>query len=679
MKSSEDTGTTRQMPVNLRYILLFLLAVCVLAGFWAFYLFPLKGYQEMIVSSGQTVFTADFAHINAVIPCNNNVELGQLLDDEPVSVSVQIYSVNGDKTAEISEDGSYIHTNSYISTDQFVEEGVPFDLVPGGNYIIRYQASCGSVRLDDLSFSFCGEYSRILRITGTAAMLCMFSGILLMAGTIIRGRKKFGKRLKTTEILTCSLIWMMTSGVFLISAPETIQSEEERTSFSNAYAISSVLLDRPCADGEGNVYIEEEGIRNLGNLSYSVPLNRFWNNWRYGSSRTANKTSTLFQTDLKLVGNGSDDTDIVSDYSDYQVQVCSGGLVTLINSLAVSAARVLRLPYQLIYLSGPVLNAIVVLLLYILCLQTAAGTAVEQEIVLIFMIFMMPSVIQGSFSYQGTGVRIALGTLWGLMCLRKERACIERATIQLYLIAVLLLLVAPYYLVMGMAIKYRKYRRNLFGILSALCGVAVEFVILLIRSNPDTIEAAFNCITAGSSDLFSSIAGGYYNGSRNVQLNIYFLIVVFILMWILFQKPAAEKRSHGDLTGNGTMADPEFSEFASSGWKMEWTSLTVLFVCDLLYIMSGIVDYRNRSFPIMAGVTGAGFLPFSLIPLFCRNRNRKGNEKSVSRPDDPLYVADDTDVGNAGGNDENKCLNAVMLVSGGFLIVVLLYGLKCIS
>jgi hypothetical protein len=381
-------------------------AMLIFLGFyWLLFLAVLSGREEMIIEAGQESFTATLTQITAVIPCNNDVSLKELLDENGSDVSIVICDESGDTAAEIAVVGGEIHTNGYNSTENLQADGASFTLEKGKTYTLRYEASCGEVSLTDLSFVLYGEEHKL------PVLSAVVWGLLLCILVIVKccGCSAGGYR----------LLWLALSAVFLISAPKMNEKESERRAFAEAYAASNVILGQEAADADGYVYVEESGIRNMGYLSYSVPLHRFWSDWRSGNGRETGRVSSLYQLETSS-------------------SAMQGSALSYINGAAIALMRVLKAPYQLVYLSGKLLHMLIVFLLFSLFLSIwkRERAAAEQmgmtfyEFLPIF--FLLPSMLQSSQSYHWGGVSVsvvltAAAAAWSFR--RKKPVCCPLAVL----------------------------------------------------------------------------------------------------------------------------------------------------------------------------------------------------------------------------------------------------------
>ena len=364
-----------------------------LAFYFILFLATLNGREEIIVESGQTSFTATMSEVAAVIPCNNDTSLQEMLDSNGSDVRVIIQNEAGDTVTEVSAMDADIHTNGYNSTENLQMEGTCFSLEKGQTYTLQYEARCGDTELTDLSFVLYGEEHKL------PVLLAAVLGLLICVIVIVRVCRCTVKGYR--------LLWLALAAVFLVSMPKTNEKSSERTAFANAYAASNLLLGQDAVDVNGYVYIEESGIRNMGYLSYSVPLHRFWSDWKSGNERETGKVSSLYQVRSGTAQPGPS----VLSYID-------GGMIAL--------ARICRAPYQIVYLSGKLLHMLLCFLLFCGFLSAwekgmAAGNDSYAGYELLPALFLLPSMLQSAQSYSWCCIVISAVLLFVTICVGSGR------------------------------------------------------------------------------------------------------------------------------------------------------------------------------------------------------------------------------------------------------------------
>lgn len=362
-----------------------------LAFYALLFLAPQSGREEILVEAGQGSFQASLSRIEAVIPCNNDVARQELLDENGARVTIVIRDAAGETAAQLTIADGEIHTNGYNSTENLQAEGLPFTLEKGQTYSLEYKADCEGIPLTELSFALYGEEHKLPVLLGAALglLLCVLGIFLHCAapgGCSARGYR---------------LLWLALTGLFLISAPKMNEGMSERTAFAEAYAASNLLLGREAADADGYVYIEESGIRNMGYLSYAVPLHRFWSDMSSGNQREEGKISSLYRMDRTGAGQGGP------------------SVLSYLDGAVIALLRRRKAPYQLIYLSGKLLHALLCGLLFLVFLSVwETGKARREKAASLWrtdslayeflpVLFLLPSMLQGGLSYRWRSVLIA--------------------------------------------------------------------------------------------------------------------------------------------------------------------------------------------------------------------------------------------------------------------------------
>ena len=453
-------------------------AVLFLGLYWLLFLATMNGAGEIIIEDGQNSFEAAFAHVTAVVPANNNAALKELLDEKPSDICVQIRSAAGEPAAEIFISGADIHTNGYTSTENLQEEGGSFDLIPGERYTLEYTGVCDGTGLENLSFVLYADRQKLLWASGVLLFIAV-----LLAFAFARGLSG-GK----SNIHSFLLIYLAIALLFGISSPKMNEETAERTAFANAYAVSSRILGREAEDDEGYVYVEESGIRNMGYLSYSVPLNRFWTDWANGNLRESGKISSLYRTDGRM------------------------NALTIPDALMIAAARKAGASYQAVYLSGKVLNALLGFLLFALCLCVLSGR--KQELLLFSMFFLSPAMMQGLQSYQSYGLLAAAAFLLEVACLRTCRVSVEYVVIDLL---------------------------SAGGI---LCGI-----IRLVQSGGRLVDSVVCSLLESADRWCLGMAYGFCVNPESLRFPAYLMLVLLLYIGAMFQKRCAGGMRHREKKG----------------------------------------------------------------------------------------------------------------------------------
>lgn len=302
------------MRVSLRKIIPWILGVLLLSWLYiAFY--STRGYQETLIPSGTDTFTASFARVSYIIPINEEVSYYDLVEENPISATVQITDTGNGNVYQVDITNSFIHTDGYANKDNVQADGLPLELEEGHIYTIQYWATCDEQTLDDLSFALYGE--RIsYRWFQILVLVTVLMGVIGLYGAL-----RVGKAIVPAMLL----LWISVYVLYLYSMPLQMRDEEERA-FARAYAVSNEMMGREAEDADGYVYVEDAGLRNNGYLVYDIPFYRFWSH--VGADADTSVAATVI-------------------YQDDGVRT----LRTYVDAAAITVARTVRVSYPLVYLA----------------------------------------------------------------------------------------------------------------------------------------------------------------------------------------------------------------------------------------------------------------------------------------------------------------------------------------
>ena len=356
-------------------IIVYLVLLVMLFIWWRVeYKDAVTGFYEQAIEAGELNFTASISDIRYIVLTNNDISLREELDAEAVSVSVTIWSDDGEYYDATCQPLS-IHTNGYTSTESTIFDDLPISLTEGKVYNIAYSAKLlDGTSLDQLSFLLYSDNRSVDRYS----IILMFL-IAVIFGLIIFKPFKFEVRFV--------LIWAMMLFLAMIVMPalmtergyESKLADSERTAFANSYSISSGLIGKDKVDADGYVYIEESGIRNIGYTTYRVPLIRFWLDKSYGNYRSEGMVSYLFKADKGL------------------------HILSVPSAIVVALLRTISVGYRGIIIGGWLTGALITLILSLVAMKIA-----PKYKYFIGMLICLPSTLMMSMSYSGIGILIGI-------------------------------------------------------------------------------------------------------------------------------------------------------------------------------------------------------------------------------------------------------------------------------
>lgn len=322
---------------------------------WIYIAFYSKaGYQEMLIPSGTEVFTASFSRVSEIIPINEDVSQYALVEENTVSVTVELTDLADGTVHQVDIVDSAIHTDGYANKDNVHAEGLPIALEVGHTYAVQYRAVCNGQPLDDLSLAFYGEKVSYLWLI-VVVLITLLAGIVGWLGSLRPGKGAVPAML---------LLWCSVYVLYLLGMPLQLRNDEERA-FARAYAVSNEMMGRETEDENGYVYVSDVGLRNSGYLSYDIPFYRFWSH--IGDTADSSIAATV-------------------TYQDNGVRTPR----TYIDAVMMTLARRMNVSYPLVYLAvaigGGILGAIV--LAIVLCCVKSVSSRIR-----VLCVALLPSVI----------------------------------------------------------------------------------------------------------------------------------------------------------------------------------------------------------------------------------------------------------------------------------------------
>lgn len=572
---------SRKRKIGIALLILFL---CLM--WWRVIFYDQKtGYEEMAIEDGQTSFTAAFDTVHYIVAANNDIALGE--STGMATIQIDILDDKGKVVAENISDGLDIHTNGYTSTESCNFNNMPIRLQKGSVYTIQYHAQqTNGTKLTNLSFLLYGTEKNTNKVS---LVIFLIIAIVMMTG-LLNDKWKIG----TFAVLSLLLL------LLTITMMPQLQSQDENAAFAKAYGASNVLLHKQECNADGYVYIDESGIRNMGYLSYSVPLRRFWTDSGYGNERTSGQVSSLYRIDQSSVR-----------------------ITDVPQILAVTAARLLRLPYQMVMLAGWFANGIISILLVLTALKILKNHPAEQYYIM--LLAMMPAVLISAASYTGMGILIALCALYWALChnlyengLQKGKA----ASAIILLIAIIsvqyaygvLVLLFIRVLQQNQGRKVQLWARITAGIAAAemLTGCIISQYQLrgsagsFWQSTPvEYVGALANTVLTRTDALINEIAAYHYYTHDEMLIVVYLTLAAII---------AAKLHTESIYPQNEACR-------ADRGAITAW----ILGLLLLLSCGTYVTDV-SQQYGIFRNLTGEQLIPFLFLPLILPKDRPKGSE-----------------------------------------------------
>lgn len=459
------------------------------------------GFKETAVEDGQTTFTAETDSVNYIVVAGGDIQLKKRLETDPAKIRIQIADEQGNKVAECITDGLNIHTNGYTSTENCTFSNLPVHLQQGQKYTFEYTAELADgTSISHLSFMLYGDTARTNR--GSLLIFALITTALLIA--FLTKRQQTGNYI---------LIWVLLIAMTIVMMP-VLQSDDETQAFAETYAMSNQLSGKKVCDPDGNVYIEESGIRNGGYLSYSVPLNRFWTDWNYGNVRNEGIVSSLYHISGTRV------------------------TVTMIPEiLALTFARNMGMPYQAVMMSGWLINVILTGVLLLLSLKIAENNERLKRFLMI--LFLLPSTLIAACSYTGAGLLFLLCVLFYVICNEySENRTWKEALAALILLMIIISVQYAYCVLAVMLpdINSGKKKRNAMLVLpvaeAVFCFIMHQISMLQKYdvSAGTYIGSVLNTVFSRTDGILREIVTYHYYANDEMVIVIYLTLAILLFM-----------------------------------------------------------------------------------------------------------------------------------------------------
>lgn len=339
------------------------------------------GYDEILIDVGNTdgFFIPEFDQIRNIVICAENSKVTET-DITHIDIEIRVFDEScTDLLYLLQAYDQSVHINGFTSTESTSFEGLPMVLEKGQKYYFDYTATDdnGDLIPEELSFLLYGDSKSTNYLSAIYIFLLTLS-LLYLIWNVNLSYKVF------------VVIWTLLMLTSLFFMPVTLSNDSnEKVYLADCYKQSNEILGFETADSENNTYIKEFGIRNMGFVSYSVPVYRFWMDSKYGNSISDNKTSNLFKN------------------HNHTFNILQIPAVFL-----VSVARRMHLSYRLVLLSGWFINAFIAASIAFVALRSVKSDSIRT---LLAIVLLLPSTMTGFYSYSCKGIVLSLCML--VLCL----------------------------------------------------------------------------------------------------------------------------------------------------------------------------------------------------------------------------------------------------------------------
>ncbi|MCI2048246.1 MAG: hypothetical protein LKJ76_00820 [Lachnospiraceae bacterium] len=594
------------------------------------------GYAVTAVETEDRTFTATFDTLYRISVCSGDVSLyGQ---NRTADLTVVIRDSGGKPCGTLQSSGAAIHADGYSDPDQTGFRGFPVQLEAGGQYTLECTVTDDSgIDAGELTFLL---YGRQADRSAAGRALMAAAALLLLGCMFFMYREAPGRSgadgYRTAAVLFTPVFFLLLL-LYLPSVP-MFTAPQERSAFAQEYALSNAFTGRPVSDTDGLVYVDESGIRFNDSFSYGLPLDRFWFSGG-GSVRMPDRVSALYSL---LTG-----TDPVTD------------LLCVPGALLLSLLRLLKAPYQAMMLSVRILHAVLTWMIACFAIRTCLKAGRPRAAMFAEGMFLLPSVMTGALSYTGSGILLALCTLYAACCLQavqqgNAEACAAlpaagrryaRTAILLLAAAVFvrydLAVLLPLFLAIpdGCSVKGGRAEKKLSA--AAVCAEAA--VLFLYRQGrlaglPASAggslcrgglkqwgKAVLNTLFMRGDVWFrGSVVNAFFIDSRERILTV--VILLFLLLYLRSRVGTGSRcrKVAGGCRGSGSRQTGGYTgklAAAAAGGVL-------LLLTETVFSSQGGAEGT-----LIRGITGADFLPYLLLPFGAGRLPEAGGGTASGAPD----------------------------------------------
>jgi len=333
-----------------------------------------SGYQEVYVVASESGgdFTASFDTVNHIVICAENAGYGTE-DISGINITVAISEVGSSDILYILDaENLSVHVNGYTSTDGTYFSGLPINLTSGTSYHLAYYVTGVPEEATDMTLSF--------MLYGPEQSTNRASALIIAAVIVILLAVVWSKLSSYRSVL---ILWAAAMAMTLFIMPAVMSDNAaERQGFAQSYVRSGYLLGKETTNEDGYAYIEEDGIRNMGYVSYAVPILRFWTDDSYGNNLSTGIVSALFDT-----GGGS------------------LNILQIPATLGISICRLSGASFKYIMVTGWIINAVISAVILAIAIRISKDNEFGKFIKLLMF---WPGMSILLYSYTTRGIIFAL-------------------------------------------------------------------------------------------------------------------------------------------------------------------------------------------------------------------------------------------------------------------------------
>ena len=518
----------KEYCINLFRFAIVLACVVLMWIVWELYIddFPVR--EECIVETDHYEnVSIPFSQIRGLAISLENISEGYTEEKYLLPVKIAIEEENGKKIWEADCGEIEVKTFAFTNIDNLPE--MPLAIDKNEKYTIRCYLN--GEETDSVAYVLFGEQKTV----GFIYVGCCIVALLLLCFILWCNRLKLSFEWKFVVIY-------ILLGILYNIAYIPFSVPDEMVHFGQAYAHSNHMLGKEMYNQNGYVLFSDSGMLRLERCQDGARqgLYRFWNNWGYGNKHIAAiSTKFVYQSNLK-------------QYVYYPI------------AAIVSMMRIIKAPYQIVFLSGRIAN----LLFFVLIMVLAMKLSPKFQKTITAICFLPTTIwLASSYSYDSWNMSLCiLFFAYCMYCKDREEKVKWRDLIVLCTICAVLSPIKVVYALIGACIILipRDRFKNVFhqimsyiliilsGFTAAMKGrgsTVIDYVttqeqdvrsvvenrqgytISWVLENPlQTIKVYINTlIERGERYVYTAIGGDFLEYQIS-QLLIYIILFIFLLI-----------------------------------------------------------------------------------------------------------------------------------------------------
>lgn len=438
---------------------------------WEMYIDDFSVREEFVIEAGETEnVSMPFQKISGLAVSLEDIQNGYTNEKYLVSLSLAIEDSNDEKIWEAECGQVELTTFAFVSIENLPD--MPLSLNENEKYTLKCWLE--GEQTDGITYAVFGEEKTI----GTIYLGCCIVAMLLLCVILwwSQIRLSFCWKFAIVSILL---------GMLYNIAFVPLCVPDEMYHFAQAYANSNRILGKPACDESGRVIFSDSGMLRLELCQHSKGqgVYRFWNNWQYGNEREEAVSTKFYH----------------SRYLKQYVYIPAAAIISLM--------RLIKAPYQIVFLSGQMANFAFFILIMVLSMKLCPKLTRA-----IAAIGFLPCTIWLAASYSYDAWNLGLCVLFFSYCMycrdQKKKTGWKNVAVLCAVYAILAPIKIVYALIGASVLFIPKDKfKNIYYQAFSYMLVAFSGIITLTIGSGRTGAAAVNYVTTQNQDVRSVVEG----------------------------------------------------------------------------------------------------------------------------------------------------------------------------